>query len=82
MDKNFPNLSTAQLQQLASSPAARELMQMLKQNYPSEMDAALSGSKKGDISAVQRSLAAFMTDPKAKELLKQLQEGQHGRNGR
>ncbi len=82
MDKNFLNLSPAQMQQLASSPAARELMQMLKQNHPGAMDAALSGAQSGDVSAVQRSLAAFLSDPKAKELLRQLQEGQHGRNGR
>ena len=82
MDKKFSDLSPQQMQQLAASPAARQLLQMLKQSHPGAMDAALSGAQSGDMSAVQRSLAAFLSDPKAKELLKQLQEGQYGRNGR
>ena len=58
------------------------VLQMLKQNHAGAMDAVLSGAQNGDLSAVQRSLAAVLSDPKAKELLRQLQEGQHGRNGR
>lgn len=78
MDKNFSNLSPEQMRRLASSPAARELMQMLKQNHAGAMDAAIAGAQSGDQAAVQRSLAAFLSDPRAKELLRQLQEGQHG----
>lgn len=78
MDKNFSKLSPEQMQRLSSSPAARDLMQMLRQNHPGAMDSALAGAQSGDMAAVQRSLAAFLADPRAKELLRQLQEEQHG----
>ena len=78
MDQNFPKISPEQLRQLASSPAARELMQMLRQNHGSAMDAALAGAKSGDAAAAQRALTAFLTDPRARDLLKQLQEDHHG----
>lgn len=78
MDNNFSNLSPEQMRNLVSSPAARELMKMLRQNHTGAMNEALAGAKSGDQAAVQRSLAAFFSDPRAKELLKQIQEAQHG----
>lgn len=78
MDKNFPQISPQQLKQLASSPAAQRLMAMLQQEHSAAMDSAISGAQNGDMAAVQRSLAAFLSDPKAKEMLKKLQEEQHG----
>ena len=78
MDKNFAQFSPEQLRQIASSPAAQRLMTMLQQNHSATMDSAISGAQSGDMAAVQRALAAFMSDPKAKELLKKLQEEQHG----
>lgn len=78
MDKNFPQFSPEQLRQLASSPAAQRLMTVLRQEHTEAMDSAITSAKSGDMAAVQRSLAAFLSDPKAKELLKKLQEEQHG----
>lgn len=78
MDKNFPQISPQQLKQLASSPAAQRLMAMLQQEHSAAMDSAISGAQNGDMAAVQRSLAAFLSDPKAKEMLKKIQEEQHG----
>ena len=42
------------------------------------MHSAVSSAQSGDMEAVKRSMAAFMSDPKAKALLKKLQEEQHG----
>lgn len=78
MDKKFAQFSPEQLRQIASSPAAQRLMAMLQQEHAAAVDSAISGAQSGDMAAVQRSLAAFMSDPKAKELLKKLQEEQHG----
>ena len=78
MDKNFLNLSPEQMRQLVSTPAAKELLAMLQKNHKAAMDEAITGAKQGDQAAVQRSLAVFLSDPRAKELLKQMQEGQHG----
>ncbi len=78
MDNNFPQISQEQLRQLAASPAAQRLMTMLQQEHTAAMDSAISGAKSGDMAAVQRSLSAFLSDPKAKELIRKLQEEQHG----
>lgn len=78
MDKNFAQFSPEQLRQIASSPAAQQLMAMLQQEHAGAMDSAISGARSGDMAAIQQSLAAFMSDPKAKELLRKLQEEQHG----
>jgi hypothetical protein len=78
MDKNFSDISPEQMRRMASSPAAKELMRLLRQNHASAMESALAGAQSGDQAAVQRSLAAFLADPRAKELLEKLQEGQHG----
>ena len=78
MDKNFAQFSPEQLRQIASSPAAQRLMAMLRQEHTDAMYSAISGAKSGDMAAVQRALTTFMSDPKAKELLRKLQEEQHG----
>ncbi len=78
MDKKFPEISAQQMQKMASSPAAQQLMAMLQQSHSAEASHALASAKNGDMAAVQRSLAAFLADPKAKALLQKLQEEQHG----
>lgn len=78
MNQNFSDISPEQLRKLASSSAAQRLMSMLQREHTAAMDSALTSAKSGDMAAVQRSLAAFMSDPKAKELLRKLQEENHG----
>ena len=78
MDKNFAQFSPEQLRQIASSPAAQRLMAMLQQEHTAAMDSAISGAQSGDMAALQRALAALMSDPKTKAMLKKLQEERHG----
>lgn len=78
MDKNFSQYSPEQLRQILASPAAQKLMAMLQQDHSKVVDRTVSDAKNGDMAAVQRGLAALLSDPKAKELLKKLQEEQHG----
>ena len=78
MNKNIPQFSSQQMQQLASSPAAQELLAILQKEHSTAMHSAVSSAQSGDMEAVKRSMAAFMSDPKAKALLKKLQEEQHG----
>ena len=78
MNKNIPQFSPQQMQQLASSPAAQELLAILQKEHSPAMHSAVSSAQSGDMEAVKRSMAAFMSDPKAKALLKKLQEEQHG----
>ena len=78
MDQNFSNLSPEQMRRLTSSPAAEELMRLLRKNYSAAMESAMAGAKNGDQAAVQRSLAAVLSDPRAKALLASLQEDNNG----
>lgn len=82
MDINFEQISPEQMQQMAASPAAKALMAMLRRSDSDTMDAALAAAKSGDMAQMQRSLAAFLSDPKAQALLRQLQEDSHGRFGK
>ncbi len=78
MNQKIPQFSQEQLRQLASSPAAQRLMAMLQQEHTDAMDHAISSARSGDMATMQKSLSAFLSDPKAKELLRKLQEEQHG----
>lgn len=82
MDINFEQFSPEQMQKIASSPAAKALMDMLQRSDSATMEGALAAAKGGDMAQAQRALAAFLADPKARALLTQLQEDSHGRNGK
>ena len=78
MDKNNQQFSAQQLQQLASSPAAKHLLAMLQQEHKDAMNKAVSSAQEGDLEAARQALGAFLSDPKAKSLLEKLREEQHG----
>ena len=82
MDINFEQFSPEQMRQMAASPAASALMTMLQRSDSATMNQAMAAAKEGDMAQLQRSLAAFLADPKARALLAQLQEESHGRNGK
>ena len=82
MDINFEHFSPEQIRQMAASPAAKALMTMLQRSDSMAMDQAMAAAKEGDMAQLQRSLAAFLADPKARALLAQLQEDSHGRDGK
>lgn len=78
MDKNFDSISPEQLRQLASSPVAQALMAMLRQKHSDAVERAVADAQRGDMASVQQAMQAMMADPKAKALLKKLQEENHG----
>ena len=82
MNKKFSNLSPEEMKRLSSTPAAKQLMEMLQKDHAQAMSAAMAGAQKGDPAAVKQSLSDFLSDPRTRELLKQLQEAQNGRDGR
>lgn len=78
MDKNFDQISPEQLRQIASTPAAQALMAMLQDKHSGAVDSAVQAAQSGDLQQAQKALAAFLKDPKAQKLLRQLQENSHG----
>lgn len=79
MQKKFDDFSVQEAMRLANTDAGRQLTALFQQQ---QGGAFPNTGTDADIEQIKRSLAAFMKDPKAKALLRQLQEEQNGRNGR
>ena len=82
MEKKIDDFSMQEAMRLANSKAGKELLALLQQQHGNTFQSVMDSAKSGDLEQAKRSLAAFMADPKTKALLKQMQEGQNGRNGR
>ncbi len=78
MKKNSENFSMQEIMRLASSPAGRQLMQLLQTDHTEAVDAVMQNAQTGQMEQAQQSLRAFLTDPKARALLQKLQEEYHG----
>jgi hypothetical protein len=78
MDKSFSQFSPEQLKTLLASPAARDLMSMLGREHTASVQNALQEARKGDMESAKEALRACMSDPRTLQLLKKLQEEQHG----
>lgn len=75
MAKNKDNFSPEDIKKFAQSDAARQLMSMLDADTAG---AVRQNARAGDLAGAQQALAAFLSDPKAQALLKQLEEQSHG----
>lgn len=78
MEKNSNNFSMEEVMRLANTDAGKQLMAMLQGTHAAEASAAASSAQSGDMEKAKQALAAFLSDPKAQALLKQLQEDRHG----
>ncbi len=78
MEKNNNNFSMEDMKRLAQSDAGKQLMAMLQSSHGSTADAVRTSAQAGDMEQAKKALAAFLSDPKAQALLKQLEEQQHG----
>lgn len=78
MRKNFEEFDLHKAQQLAQTEAGRQLIAMLQDNHSVQINEAMASAKAGNFAQTQQALAAFLKDPKAQALLRQLQEDGHG----
>ena len=78
MEKNNGNFSMEEIKRLAQSDAGRQLMALLESNHGATSDAVRSSIQSGDMEQAKNALSAFLSDPKAKALLHQLEENSHG----
>lgn len=78
MEKNNGNFSPEEIKKLASSPAGRQLMAMLAANHSDAAQTVRSSMASGDMEQAKKALGAFLSDPKAQALLRQLEENGHG----
>ena len=58
--------------ELAQTPAAQKLLQLLRQNGGTSLDQAMQQAKNGDFSRIKAILQQLAEDPQAGRLLKEL----------
>ena len=78
MRKNNGNFSMDEIRQMAQSDAGKQLMAILQQSHSATAEAIRASAKSGDMAQVQQAMQAFLSDPKARALLRQLEEDHHG----
>ena len=66
------NPSMEQANALAGSPAARELMALLRQKGGDELQNALSKAAQGDMEAAKQALSPLLSSPDVRQLLDKL----------
>lgn len=64
----------AQLMKLAQSPAGQQLIAMLQHSGGDALQSAMNKASAGDYSQAKKLASSLLTDPKARALLKQLEE--------
>ena len=65
-----------QLLKLAQSPAGQQLLRMVQKSGGENLQTAISKAAAGDFSQLQALLSALMADPKARELIRELEADQ------
>lgn len=78
MEKNNGNFSMEQIQHLAQTDAAKKLMALLEESNSAASQTIRNSAKTGDMEQAKKSLSAFLADPRAQALLRQLEDQQHG----
>ena len=78
MEKNYGNLSTEAMKNLANTDAGPQLLAMLATNHSDAARNVRSSMASGDMDQAKKALSAFLSDPKTQALLRQLEENSHG----
>ena len=78
MEKNNGNFSMDDVKRLAQSDAGKQLMALLQSSHSATGDAIRSSAQAGNMEQAQQALRAFLADPRAQALLRQLEEDQNG----
>lgn len=78
MAKNSQDFSQEDIRQLAKSPAARQLMELLRRSDPEALSEAMDQAAAGNYQRAITALGTLMEDKEAKALLAQLGGGADG----
>ena len=78
MEKNNGNFSMDDVKRLAQSDAGKQLMALLQSSHSATGDAIRGSAQAGNMEQAQQALRAFLADPRAQALLRQLEEDQNG----
>lgn len=72
MQKNSNNFSMQEAMRVASSPAAQQLLTLLKQADPATLQKAMQQASSGDYSQISQTLAPLLASEDVKKLLQQM----------
>lgn len=75
MEKNANNFSADRIQALAHSDEGKRLMEMLGRDRAADVRRS---AQQGNMSEASKALSDFLSDPKVRALLKQLEEKANG----
>ncbi len=78
MERNNADFSMEEVKRLAQSDAGKQLMAMLSGSHGQTAEAVRSSAQSGDMEQAKKALSAFLSDPKAQALLRQLEAQQNG----
>jgi hypothetical protein len=78
MQKKSDDFSLQEAMRLANSPAGQQILAMLRQNNPHQLQQAMGQAASGNYTQAQYTLKSLLQDPQLQTLLRQLQEGNHG----
>ncbi len=73
----IPNspMDLSQLMRLAQSPAGQQLIAALQKSAGPELQSAMEKAALGDYTQAQNAISQFLSNPEAKKLLQQLEDG-------
>ena len=72
MAEKFDQFSTSDMKALASSPAGRQLMALLRQSGGADLQTAMGKAAAGDMAGAKEILSPLLADPKIQALLSKL----------
>jgi hypothetical protein len=78
MKQNNGNFSMEDIQRLAQSDVGKQLIRLLESNHGNASNTVRSSMQSGDTEQARQAIQAFLSDPQAQALLKQLEGEYHG----
>ena len=74
MQNNFQNFSMQDMMRIAQSPTGRQLLSLLRQSNPAELEKAGKLASTGNMSQAKDILQKMLSSEEAQKLMKQLGE--------
>lgn len=78
MQKNCENFSMQDALRMAQTPAGQQLLAMLRSGDSGKLQQVMDLAKAGDLKSAGASLQTMLSSQQAQQLLKQMEEQNHG----
>ena len=78
MDQKNTGFSIDDAKRLANTEEAKQLYAMLQRQHGQQLNEAMAKAAAGDYASVQKTMAALLSDPQARQMLQKLKENSDG----